>query len=512
MLTRVQPEETQAGRSQTKLPSSLRNTLPYRATLRSCSFVGLVRTGSGVVFVAAAAASCHPQTEIDKLQTLRPDREHHGAGGGRQSNGSRRCHGSLHDEDGAAFDGDVNLLNLQITNNMAEELGRALVQTQRVITTLSMSVGRLTANADAYPTLLDFFRYQDTSVKVDFWGIRYHNHGQQATDDRAVQFFLQAMMNNSKENVRYSVSLTWLNLSPSTLILLADRHRSPIFTLVVHTCSVATATSATTDIERHHDRRGPPTDGSDGGSAVQCLGLRYPSDRTLSSHAIRIMRAFAPRNKKMGSLSILMLNCRPTALTKVVAWHIIDLARHQSCPQHVYLRIEGFAVLDVEAVAILTQQPFDIIAKLTINYHLGDDETFPDQGSLREQASRMLDCLQNSTIPSFEYTIREETTPIWTRAEHAQLDKLLRRNIIVPFLLLSFQRPHKRVICPRVQSYLLPYALKIGAAHKHFNALVVEVIAANAVALLRNGVEVGEEKKKEDKNVRNDGDADDAAL
>jgi hypothetical protein len=72
---------------------------------------------------------------------------------------------------------------------MAEELGRALVQTQRVITTLSMSVGSLTANADAYPTLLDFFRYQDTSVKVDFWGIRYNNRGQQATDDRAVQFF-----------------------------------------------------------------------------------------------------------------------------------------------------------------------------------------------------------------------------------------------------------------------------------------------------------------------------------
>jgi hypothetical protein len=322
-------------------------------------------------------------------------------------------------------------------------------------------------------------------------------------------------MNNSKENVRYSVSLTWLNLSPSTLILLADRRRSPIFTLVVHTCSVATATAATTDIERHHDRRGPPTDGSDGGSAVQCLALRYPSDRTLSSHAIRIMRAFAPlaRNQKKGSLSILMLNCRPTALTKVVAWHIINLARHQSCPQHVYLRIEGLAVLDVEAVAILTQQPFDIIAKLTINYHLGDDETFPDQVSLREQATRMLDCLQNSTIPSFEYTITEETTIIWTRAEQAQLDKLLRRNIIVPFLLLSFQRPHKRVMCPRVQSYLLPYALKIGAAHKHFNALVVELIAANAVALLlRNGVEVDDEKKKEDNNVRNNGDADDATL
>jgi hypothetical protein len=414
----------------------------------------------------------------------------------------------LDDEENVAFDGNVDLLNFKITNNMAEELGRALVQTQRVITTLSMSVGSLTANADAYPTLLDFFRYQDTSVKVDFWfcGIRNDDdHGQQVTDDSAVQYFLQAIMNNLKKNVRYTVTLLFLNLSPSTLILLADRRRSPVSELLIYTCSVATtATAATTDIEPKHNRHGSPTDASDGDSAAQILALHYPSGPTLSSHAIRIMRAFAPLagNKEKGSLDALMLGCHPTALTKAVAQHIIDVAKQQSGPQHVSLRIEGFAGLDEEAVAVLTQQPVNIIARLTINYRLvGNNETFPDQGSLREQATKMLRCLQHSTIQSFDYTITQETTTIWTGAEQAQLDQLMWRNIIVPFLLSDF---HQRVISPRFQSYMLPYALKIGSAHKHFHALVVEFIAANAVALLsRNGVEVDDETK-ENKNERND--------
>jgi hypothetical protein len=358
----------------------------------------------------------------------------------------------------------VGLSHVNLTNRMAQRLGRALLDTNQTVTGLSLSLRSMTPAAHEYHLLLQFLAttsHSEPTWDLDLCPGRLTPHqpvdvaAEEAADvrmARTVGILLSALHRNPVEKVY--VVLTNFSLTPSMV-----RLATGFWGVHFDNCT----------FNKNHGS----SSSNDDDEETEARTLLVTNDDSAPYHRVEL--TWRPGQPDNGALSDIIvgltqysfrrlncLDCDLHNLTNQLARQFLDLAgsKKRGKGMELILRFKGSLTWEPESMEMLTQN-HTAIDEL---YVFSEDDKNADMTATQ---SAVLECLRHSTILDFDYrrTLQDYRIALDETGQRS-LANILTRNRLLPQLLTGTSlrtdeeelRPHAIRLALELQS---PHLIKL---------------------------------------------------
>jgi hypothetical protein len=372
--------------------------------------------------------------------------------------------GPHNDNDNDDWLSPLDLSQLNLTNRMAQRLGRALLDSNKTLTGLSLSLRSMTPAANEYHLLLQFLattRFDPPwHMELCSGRLTAHHPGDEAAEEaadermaRTVGILLSALHRNPVEEV--SVVITNLSLTPS-VVRLATGFR--IVYLI--NCTFNKNHGSNDDDEETEARTFLVTD-DDHSAPYTMVKLAWLLENPNIGKLSDIIAGLA----QYSSRRLNYLDCDLHDLTNQLVRQFLDLARSKvGRGVHLNLHFQESLTWEPESMEMLTQN-HTAIDTLTVTCKDDDD------ANMMATQSAMLECLRYSTIQNFLFRrLIPESRFTYRNAldgtGQLALANILTRNRLLPQLLAGTSlrtdgdelRPHAIRLALQLQS---PHLIKL---------------------------------------------------
>jgi hypothetical protein len=377
----------------------------------------------------------------------------------------------------------LDLSHVNLTNRMAQRLGRVLLDTNKTLIGLSLSLGSMTPSANEYHLLLQFLA--TTSISDPPWLMelcsgRLTPHqpgdvavGEEAEDERlarTVGILLSALHRNPVEKVY--VVLTNFSLTPSVV-----RLATGLGSVHFDNCTFnKNHGSSSNDDEEMEGQTLLVTDDDDP-APYHMVELTWPPGHPNNGALSDILVWLAQHSfRRLNCLACIL--CVQHGLTIQLARQFLDLAGSKKWGKGMELRLHSHGSLTWEPKSM----------DMLIQNHTAIESLYlsckdVDEANMTATETAVLECLRYSTIqnfgfrrliPGYRFTYRNAFDETGKRA----LANILARNRLLPQLLAgTSQRTDEEELRP----YAIRLALQLQSPH--LVKLVFDLVRAKVPVL-----------------------------